>query len=393
MLKSTRRARSVLISKKYFPPQVGGISSIMWETSRVLGPDEVCVVTGVPAQAPKDAVDSSVRVYRRPLAFAQENAWQALNLALVSVEIAIRERPKVALLATCEEGYIGLHLERFFGLPFVIYAHGNEILAAHTSNWPKPRLALQRASRVLANSHFISSLLRNAGVDESRIVIVHPGCDVSHYRPTTPRPGLRERLLGGRIGPTLLTVGNLVERKGHDTVLKALPAILRSIPDVTYLIIGDGPFRPNLERLAESLGVRGSVVFAGRVEAGILPECLAICDVFVMTSRARLDQFDVEGFGLVYLEANACGKPVIGGRSGGIVDAVEHESTGLLVDPVDEKDVAHAVVRLLKDRDLARKLGEQGMLRVRREFTWQHMVERVRTVLSDVSREARSRPT
>ena len=191
----------------------------------------------------------------------------------------------------------------------------------------------------------------------------------------------------------LLTVGNLVERKGHDTVLKALPAILRSIPDVTYLIIGDGPFRPNLERLAESLGVRGSVVFAGRVEAGILPECLAICDVFVMTSRARLDQFDVEGFGLVYLEANACGKPVIGGRSGGIVDAVEHESTGLLVDPVDEKDVAHAVVRLLKDRDLARKLGEQGMQRVRREFTWQHMVERVRTVLADVSREVRSRPT
>jgi phosphatidyl-myo-inositol dimannoside synthase len=134
-------------------------------------------------------------------------------------------------------------------------------------------------------------------------VIVHPGCDVSHYRPTTPRTGLRERLLGGRIGPMLLTVGNLVERKGHDTVLKALPAILRSIPDVMYLIIGDGPYRTDLERLAESLGVRGNVVFAGRVEADILPECLAVCDVFVMTSRARLDLCDVEGFGLVYLEA------------------------------------------------------------------------------------------
>ena len=390
---SARGPRSVLISAKYFPPQIGGISRIMWEVARALGPAEICVVTGVRADAPSSAVESGVRVYRRPLAFAQESAWQALNLALATAEIAIRERPAVAQLATCEEGYVGLHLDRLFGLPFVIYAHGNEILAAQVGQWQKPRLALQRASRVIANSHFTAGLLRNIGVEPGRIEVVHPGCDITHYRQTMPRPGLRERLLGERTGPTLLTVGHLVERKGHDTVLKALPAVLRSVPDVTYLIIGDGPYRTDLERLAESLGVRRNVVFAGRVEAEILPECLAVCDAFIMTSRARLDLCDVEGFGLVYLEANACGKPVIGGRSGGIVDAVEHEFSGLLVDPLDVNEVAQAVIRILKDSDYARRLGEQGMLRVRREFTWQHMAERVRTVLSDVSREARSRPT
>jgi phosphatidylinositol alpha-1,6-mannosyltransferase len=176
-------------------------------------------------------------------------------------------------------------------------------------------------------------------------------------------------------------------------VIKALPVILRSIPDVTYLIVGDGPYRTNLERLAESLGLRGSVIFAGHVEAEILPECLAICDVFVMTSRAHPDRCDVEGFGLVYLEANACGKPVIGGRSGGVIDAVKHESTGLLVDPLDANDVAHAVIRLLKDRDYARRLGEQGMRRVHGEFTWHHVAERVRAALADVAMEARHRRT
>ena len=391
-MNSTRRPRSVLISAKYFPPQIGGISRIMWEVARALGPAEVCVVTGVRADAPSSAVDSGVRVYRRPLAFAQESAWQTLNLAMATAEIAIRERPAVAQLATCEEGYVGLHLDRLFGLPFVIYAHGNEILAAQAGEWHKPRLALQRANRVIANSHFTAGLLRNLGVEPGRIVIVHPGCDIAHYRRATPRPGLRERLLGERTGPTLLTVGHLVERKGHDTVLKALPAVLRSVPNVTYLIIGDGPYRTDLERLAKSLGVRGNVVFAGRVEAEILPECLAICDAFVMTSRARLDLCDVEGFGLVYLEANACGKPVIGGRSGGVIDAIEHESSGLLVDPLDENDVAQAVTRLLTDRDYAQRLGEQGMQRVRREFTWQHMVERVRAVLADVATEPRQRP-
>jgi phosphatidylinositol alpha-1,6-mannosyltransferase len=279
-------------------------------------------------------------------------------------------------------------MSRWLDLPFVIYAHGNEILEVLGNEWPKPRLALHKANRVLAVSHFTADWVRKLGVADSKIEIVHPGCDINSFRPVDPKIDFRQRLLGSSSGDhVILTVGNLVPRKGHDLVIRALPKLLSSGFHVSYLIVGDGPHRSTLERLAQEIGVSSRVIFAGRLAYEDLPQVYAMSDVFVMPSREQQELHDVEGFGMVFLEANACGKPVIGGRSGGVGDAILDGVTGLLVDPIDVDDIAKAIKCVLSNAEFAKQLGDQGRLRVLNEFCWQRVGERVRNILYSIWQE------
>jgi len=310
---------------------------------------------------------------------------KALTLACSLSEIAVRDRPRVVQLATCDEGYLGLQLLRWFKLPFIVYAHGNEILGAIDSDWDKPRLALKKAACVLANSRFTAGLLQTAGVAPEAIAVIPLGCDIDRFRPRTPPLQLRRKVLGDRArGPVILTVGNLVERKGHDMVIRSLPAVCQRVPDATYLIVGTGAYKERLNELAAELGVRDRIIFAGKVSDDELPDVYAMCDVFAMPSRARLAAHDVEGFGLVYLEAGACAKPVVAGRSGGIEDAVVDGFTGLIVDPSDARDIGQALIRLLTDSELRGRLGQQGRDRVRKEHTWSVLGARVQGILERV---------
>ena len=380
--------KSLLISGLYFPPMTGGISSYMRSIAASLGPQEICCLTGVPAA--KQAVESSLeaRTYRRPSAFAKPRHIQAIGFAAAMVEIMLRERPRVVQLATAYDGYIGLWLHQWLNLPFVVYAHGNEVLDVLESSWPKPRMSLTQAARVLANSQFTAQLVQKAGVDSARIEIIHPGCDIDRFQPYEPTAALRQEILGSKSGNrVILSVGNLVARKGHDMVIRALPGLLESIPEVVYLIVGDGPHRQELENLACATGVREHVIFAGQISDERLPETYALCDAFVMPSRERLELCDVEGFGMVFLEASACGKPVVAGRSGGIGDAVVDGMTGLLVNSLDTNDIGGALRKLLGHRDLAIQLGRQGRTRVVSDFAWTRIADRVQGILRSVVKE------
>jgi len=380
--------KSLLISSMYFPPHTGGISHFVGSIASVLGPDRVCCLTGVPGSPGAVETRLGPRVYRRPAAFEGAKYRQGLVWGAAIAQIMLRERPVAIQLGLVSDGSMGLWLRRWLRLPFVVYAYGNEILTAMQSAWQKPRLALQHADRVLAISRFTADLVRRAGVSPERIALVHPGCDVDRFRPRPARMDLRHALLGPRDRDrVLLTVGGLVARKGQDMVIQALPRLRQSIPDVTYLIVGDGPYRAQLETLAMSVGVRDHVVFAGMVSAEDLPDVYALSDVYVMPSREQLESCDVEGFGLVFLEANACGKAVVGGRSGGIPDAVEDGVSGLLVDPHDPEDIANALRRILSDGDMALRLGEQGRLRVVREFEWKRIGDQVQGILDSIQRE------
>ena len=380
--------KSLLISSMYFPPHTGGISHFVGSIASVLGPDRVCCLTGVPGSPGAVETRLGPRVYRRPAAFEGAKYRQGLVWGAAIAQIMLRERPVAIQLGLVSDGSMGLWLRRWLRLPFVVYAYGNEILTAMQSAWQKPRLALQHADRVLAISRFTADLVRRAGVSPERIALVHPGCDVDRFRPRPARMDLRHALLGPRDRDrVLLTVGGLVARKGQDMVIRALPRLRQSIPDVTYLIVGDGPYRAQLEALAMSVGVRDHVVFAGMVSAEDLPDVYALSDVYVMPSREQLESCDVEGFGLVFLEANACGKAVVGGRSGGIPDAVEDGVSGLLVDPHDPEDIANALRRILSDGDMALRLGEQGRLRVVREFEWKRIGDQVQGILDSIQRE------
>lgn len=176
--------------------------------------------------------------------------------------------------------------------------------------------------------------MEKLGVNPERIQIPHPGCKINTFRPHEPYEETRRRLLSAaHRDKIILSVGNLVSRKGHDMVIRALPRLLDTIGKVRYLIAGDGPYRAELEDLASSLGVQGHVVFAGKVPDADLPDIYSLCDLFVLPSREQPESCDAERFGMVFLEANASGKPVVAGKSGGVGDAVLDGETGLLVEP------------------------------------------------------------
>lgn len=374
--------RSLLISGSYFNPQIGGISTMMTEICVALGERRVAVLTGVKGQS-DDRRLGRISVYRMSGFHSRRSALYsiaALGLALA------RERPAVLQYATLDDASLAYLTHRALRMKQIIYAHGNEILAAAKSSWDKPRAALLAASCVVANSHYTEGLLKSIGLPAERIRVVHPGCDPDLFRPVRLDHDVRTRLTRGRPSDRLLlSVGNLVERKGHDTAIRALSLLPNVAGDVLYLIAGDGPYRAALEQLAVSLGVAERVVFLGRVAKSDLPLLYSMADVFIMVSRERPDQCDVEGFGIVFVEAAACGTPSIGGRSGGIEDAVVDGVTGVLVDPLDAAAVARSIGTLLSDRELTGRLGDAARRRAVSEFSWSRFGNSIASILDEVA--------
>jgi phosphatidylinositol alpha-1,6-mannosyltransferase len=282
------------------------------------------------------------------------------------------------------EGLAAYFVRRFRGIPYVLYAHGEEITTAAESR--KLRFLVgpvyRAASALIANSFNTRSLLEDVGVPPERIHTIHPGVDLNRFRCREGEGERTRRVLGiGKI-PLLLTVGRLQKRKGQDVVIKALPEVRKRFPDVRYLIVGDGEEAENLRRLAEAKGVSDNVLFAGKVPDSDLPGFYAACDLFIMANRAV--NGDIEGFGMVFLEANAAGKPVIGGISGGTRDAILDGQTGVRVEGERPEAVASAIVRLLADPDLRNRMGEAGRRRVVRDFSWDSVVEKTRRLAGEL---------
>jgi len=263
-------------------------------------------------------------------------------------------------------------LKRRYGMPYFLWTHALEIM----DEWLRASVtpALIEAEFVITNSEFTREFVTAAGVPTSRIVKIRPGAD-----PVQFRPGLDGRELAQRLGvygrPTLLTVARIVKAnryKGHDVVLRALASVVRAVPDVAYVIAGDGDDLGYLDRLARESGVRANVIFAGRISDEELPLLYNACDSFVMCSRADRSRRGIlaEGFGLALLEASACAKPVIAGRSGGVPDAVQDGLTGLLVNPEDSEAVAEAIIRVLREPSVAKIMGRNGRKWVESEMNW-----------------------
>ncbi|MFF5082671.1 glycosyltransferase family 4 protein [Actinoplanes sp. NPDC000266] len=207
-----------------------------------------------------------------------------------------------------------------------------------------------------------------------------PGVDVDTFHPGVDGSEVRARHgLTGR--PVIVCVSRLVPRKGQDSLIKALPAVRRRVPDAALLLVSGGPSRPRLERLARDLGVADSVVFTGSVPWPELPAHYAAGDVYSMPCRTRAAGLDVEGLGIVYLEASAMGLPVVGGDSGGAPDAVREGETGYVVGGRDVPALAARLTELLTDEPLARKMGQAGRAWVEQEWRWESQSARLTHLL------------
>ena len=202
------------------------------------------------------------------------------------------------------------------------------------------------------------------------MVKIAPGIDTTHFAPQPSATQLRESL-GLSDKKVIVSVGRLVHRKGQDSLISSLPEILRHHPEAHILMVGTGPYLNHLEALAQKYAVQESITFIGRIQYSDLPRYICAGDIFAMPSRSRLAGLEVEGLGIVYLEASACGLPVIAGKSGGAPDAVLEGETGITVDGRNPADVARAVIDLFDNPIKAKEMGERGREWINSNWRWE----------------------
>ena len=372
--------RLLLISQD-FPPDIGGTQTYAYELARRLAGrcEDFAVIA--PALPGAEAVDATlpcevVRVPTTHNGFGFE-VWKHV------LKMTRRRGFEAALHVQWSSAPSTIFAARPLGGPRHIFvaAHGRELLLdplvgkrVLRALYHRARAYVMRhADALFPVSAYTRRLLLERGVPPDRITVIHNGADPDQFYPADAQD-LRDEL-GLDHQKVILTVSRLVQRKGIDTVLRALPQVAHHIPDVRYLIGGNGPDRERLEALSRDLKLTDRVHFVGAIPHEDLHRYYNACDVFVMPSRE--DRPYVEGFGIAFLEANACGKPVVGARTGGIPDAVRHGETGLLVEPDDEAGLADALLRLLCDPPLATRLGRNGRRRVREEASWQHVAQQL----------------
>lgn len=367
----------ILLVTQVFPPQKGGSGQWLWELYRRVQAVDVSVATASFPGAEAFDASSPLQTCRLPLRFSNwglldprgsvhyVRAFGRLN-RLVS-----RTRPDVIHCGKClPEGLLALGIRRLRGVPFCCYAHGEELTLARASRELRHLSArvFRAASLVIANSQFTKGVLVDDwAVPPSRVVVMHPGVDTTRFVPALMNPLVRERL-GWTGRQVILTVGALQKRKGQDMLIRALPAIRARCPNALYAIAGEGWERPYLEALVDECQVRDLVQFLGVLGDEALVECYQQCDLFALPNRQV--GWDLEGFGIVLLEAQACGKPVISGLSGGTADALLPGMTGEMIASESPAPLADAVMGLLTDTSRARQMGSRARDWAVERFDW-----------------------
>jgi phosphatidylinositol alpha-1,6-mannosyltransferase len=373
--------RRTLIVTNDFPPRRGGIQSFVHELALRLDPDRLTVYA--PKWDGDAAFDAAApfEVVRHPTSLmigGPSVRRRAAGLA------RSRKAEVVVFGASAPLGLITPVLRKAGVQRAIAITHG------HEAGWAALPVARQLLRRIGDETDVVTYLgeyfrvrlataLRPAAA--ARMTQLHPGVDPAAFRPDpVARAAIRQRYgLGDR--PVVICVSRLVPRKGQDTLLRAWPAVLGQVPDAALLIVSGGPYAKPLRRLAEQTGVVSSVTFTGPVPQPELPAHYAAGDVFSMPCRTRRGGLDVEGLGIVYLEASAAGLPVVGGDSGGAPDAILAGETGYVVGGRDVAALSGHLIALLSDPAGAKAMGEKGRAWVERDWNWDLTASRLRALI------------
>lgn len=377
--------KKVLLVARGFFPVLGGIENYMFNIYSRLD-QEVVVITPFEKNSLSFEQSGDLKIFRTSpyLKFLSKRKWPLLPLLFWSLWLFFRYKIKQIHCDQVQSGLIGYVFYRLFGVPYLIYTYGMEI-AGGGSEWIKGKVLRNAKVIVTISEYTKSKLISRFNIDPQKITKVTPGVNIDKFRPHFEREDIKRQYnLSQR--KIILTVGRLVgegRNKGHDYVIKALPKILSFVPRATYLIVGQGPDEARLKNIVRELELDDRVIFTGYIPDDRLPFFYNICDVFVMASRSAVNDGEgkVEGFGIVYLEANACGKPVIGGRSGGEEEAVVNGKTGLLINSEDIQQIAKTISWLLCNTKEAEKMGSLGRKRVCEEFDWKLKADEIEKLL------------
>ncbi|MFH1326333.1 MAG: glycosyltransferase family 4 protein [Candidatus Falkowbacteria bacterium] len=351
---------NVLLFTLEYPPQIGGVATYYSNVVKYWIVGDIFVLTGKKLTKPH-------------WIFSVFYLWQAIKKYKVKTVLVGHVLPL---------GTVAYWLSRIMRLDYVVFIHGMElgIINKYARKKKITRKILANAKKVITANSYAGELLKEL-VDEDKVVIVNPGVTIKKQE-NPPSPKLRRtskktrkqliekyNLQNKKI---LLQVGRLVKRKGVDKALEAMLQVLNEVPDLMYIIIGDGPEISNIQYQISN--IKNHVILITDASNEEVEAWYNLCDIFIMPAR-NIDG-DFEGFGIVYLEANVHGKPVIAGDSGGVRDAVQNGVNGLLVNPESVEEISKAIVKLCKDEELAKKLGEQGREWVKK-FSWEGQVNKI----------------
>ena len=381
----------VLVTER-FPPDVGGSPVLFGNIYTRLGDTALTVLRN--GTVVSERMDGALRMITVPMTGGH---WGVSSLA----SLRRYRRMTARLVAECRRCPAVIHCGRTLpeGLAalastwlgssarFLCWALGEELQYARSSR--ELTVLLRRvhraASAIVAISRSTADALDALHVPREKVHLVHPGVHADRFVRATGGRAIRERYVRDR-EMLMVTVGRLQRRKGHDLTIEAMASLRDEFPLLRYLIVGDGEERTRLEAAVDAAGLRGRVHFAGAVSENALPDYYAAADLFVHPNR--IDGHDVEGFGIVFLEAAAAGLPTIGGANGGSADAVEDGVTGLLVKGTDVAELASAMRTLASSETLRRRMGEAGRERATRHFTWERAAAQVLSIHRSLAQES-----
>ena len=371
--RSGARIRTLWVTND-FPPRSGGIEQFVSNLIARLPPESVRVLT---ANHPEAGVYDETLPYEVVRAAPRPMVPMPWLAARTQQEAADHRADVVVFGAAWPLAEVAGAVP----LPVVALTHGHEAGMARVGGGPAIRHALRDVDAIGVISGFTTGVLQKWVPGQTLVHHLPPGVDVDRFNPDVPAEPVRRRYGIGADAPLALCLSRLVARKGQDVLIEAWPQVVRRVPNARLLVAGTGPLEPALRRRVTKLGLNDSVTFTGDVTGKDLPAFHAAADVFAMPCRTRLLGLDVEGLGIVYLEAQAAGTPVVAGRSGGAPEAVLDGESGTVVDGRDVDAVAAAVADLLADRERAAAMGRAGRRFVSEHYAWDVISRRFSALL------------
>jgi len=345
----------------------------------------VYVITLGDSEDKKQEIKEGIKVYRIKIKSFFILKRLLFSLSMLKNLISLNKKYNFGIIHSHFVGpltaLIGL-TSKLIKRPFVITAHGIGLLNDSRFKKILTKFYLSFPLKIICVSNYVAQLAAKY-TKKNKIVVINNGIDPEKLKPTRNVSDFKKKL-NLKNEKILLSVGNLVERKGIGVIIKSLPEIVKIYPDIKYFIIGDGPEKKNLQKIVHELALEKYVVFIDYVSDQDLANFYNICDIFVLMSKTIKEKEGIEGFGIVYIEASYFGKPVIGGKSGGTADSIIDGVTGYRIDPTDIKEFVNKVVLLLKNDKLRKKLGQQGMKRVKTQLLWKHNVNKLIKVYKSI---------
>ncbi|OZG73434.1 glycosyl transferase family 1 [Hahella sp. CCB-MM4] len=383
--------KKTLLLSEIFPPVKGGSGRWFWEVYNRLPSDRVVVAAGNNEQAAAFDKKNPLKTFRLPLSSTSWGLRSLVGLKFYwSVYWAVRklvkqEKIEVIHCGRClPEGFVAYLISKTMGIPYICYIHGEDVETAATSrelSWIVHR-SLGGAEKLVCNSQNTADIVLNTWhASREKTHVVHPGVDAGYFVPAAPDAEVRDSLGWGQ-RPVVVTVGRLQLRKGQDMLIQALPEIRQQFPDILYAIIGEGEEKAALVKLAADLGVTDNVAMMSELSDEQMLQCYQQCDVFVLPNRTV--GRDIEGFGMVLVEAQACAKPVIAGDSGGTAETMKVGETGYIVDCTSPAPLARQIIEVLSNLEQRKSMGAAGRQHVEQNLDWSKLAEQARQLMLTV---------